>query len=68
MSYLYPVMWISLLYKFANYRVLIILTIVSEILNPFKYVITIYILKVCIDIPKEMIKIIVINDTYINKQ
>lgn len=63
MCYMYPANWMLLLVKFANYKVLLILNIISELLNPFKYIVTIYLIKVCIDIPKEMIKIIVISNS-----
>lgn len=45
----------------SNYKMLLILNILSEFIGLFRIYTVMYILKVCIDIPKELIKIYVIN-------
>ena len=61
MFYLVPANWLLSLECIANVNVYCVMNIVSELLNPFKFHPYVYILKVCIDIPKEVIKVMIVS-------
>ena len=61
MFYFIPANWFMLLEHVANVKVYCILNVISELINPFKFYPSIYVLKVCIDIPKEVIKCMLLN-------
>jgi hypothetical protein len=58
MFYLYPINWCIAISYIATPKVLICLSLISECLNVFKQINPIiYTIKVCIDIPKEYIRL-----------
>lgn len=58
MYYLTPMYWISII---TSPLMLVILSIVSEVLGIYRIYPLCYTLKVCVDIPKEIIKLTLIQ-------
>jgi hypothetical protein len=67
--YFYACMFINNMFMhISTPTILLVLTIVSELLNPLKIYPEIYFLKVCIDIPKEIIKFNLMFGMYTGKE
>ena len=59
--FMVPANWFMMIEVIANAKMYCALNIISELINPFKFYPSIYVLKVCIDIPKEIIKCMLLN-------